>query len=181
MQVNFETAAQLLENGRSDEALRMGKTLLRSNKKSDMLLQFCGTCAVNLGDLKEAEKYYSKLVKYYPKVAKYWSDLGYVYYSNKNFKRAGHAYAQATRHESLNLDHFLGQAICKVAEKNLAAGAKNYSRALELSPNHPRALHGLANILRQQSRPFEAMSYLYTDIRLRAVKTKTRVLSGDKE
>ncbi len=161
MQVNFETAAQLLETGRADEALRMGKTLLRSNKKSDMLLQLCGTCAVNLGNLKEAEKHYSKLVKYYPKVAKYWSDLGYVYYSNNNFKRAGHAYAQAARHEPLNSEHFLGQAICKVASNELEAGAEKYSRALELSPNHPRALHGLANILRQQSRPFEAMSYLY--------------------
>jgi len=161
MQVNFETAAQLLETGRSDEALRMGKTLLRSNKKSDMLLQFCGTCAVKLGDLKEAEKFYSRLVKYYPKTAKYWSDLGYVYYSNDNFKRAGHAYAQATRHEPLNPDHFLGQAICKVAENDLEGGIEKYSRALELSPNHPRALHGLANVRRQQSRPFEAMSHLY--------------------
>ncbi len=162
MQLNFETAAQLLENGRSDEALRMGKTLLRSNKKSDILLQFCGTCAVNLGDHKEAEKYYSKLVKYYPKVAKYWSDLGYVYYSNDDFKRAGHAYRQATRHEPLNPDHIMGQAICRVAENDFESGAEKYSRALELVPDHPRALHGLANIRRQQLRPFEAMSYLYT-------------------
>jgi len=161
MPANFETATQLLETGRYDEALQIGKTLLRTQKKSDMLLQFCGTCAINLGDLKEAKKHYSKLVKFYPKTARYWSDLGYVHYTDKDYRRARHAYAQAARLEPVNPDHILGDAICRVADGDLDGGADQYSEALKLAPKHPRALHGLANIRRQQSRPLEAMEYLY--------------------
>jgi len=155
--VDIATAAQLLESGRVDEALRMGKTLLQRQKKSEMLLQFCGTCALNLGDLRDAKKYYSKLVTYYPKVAKYWSDLGYINYTSDDYKRARHAYIQAARHEPGNPDHLLGDAISRVAEDDLEGGAEQYTKVLKLAPDHPRALQGLANILRQQSRPFEAM------------------------
>ncbi len=160
LQVNIETAAQLLDSGRFDEALRMGKVLLRAQNKSEMLLQFCGTCALNLRDMGEAKKYYSKLVKFHPKVARYWSDLAYVYYTANDFKRARHAYAQAGRHEPYNPDHILGDAICRIAVDDLEGGAGQYSKALKLAPDHPRALHGLANVYRQQARPFEAMPYL---------------------
>jgi len=160
-QVNFQTAVQLLESGRHDEALRMGKTLLRGEKKSETLLQFCGTCAINLGELKEAKKHYSALVKHYPKTPRYWSDLGYIYYSDGDLKRGRHAYSQAARLEPNNPDHLLGTAICRVADGDLEGGAECYSQALKLAPNHARALHGLANIRRQQSRPLDAMTYLY--------------------
>lgn len=160
-QANFQTAVQLLESGRYDDALRLGKVLLRSEKKSESLLQFCGTCAIKLGELKEAKKHYANLVKYYPKVSRYWSDLGYVYYSDGDLKRGHHAYSRATRLEPHNLDHLLGEAICRVADGDLEGGAECYSQALKLAPDHPRALHGLANVRRQQSRPLEAMAYLY--------------------
>jgi Flp pilus assembly protein TadD len=160
-QANFQTAVQLLESGRFDEALRMGKALLRSEKKSEPLLQFCGTCAINLGELKEAKKHYSSLVKHFPKNPRYWSDLAYIYYSDGDLKRGRHAYSQAARLEPRNPDHILGDAICRVADGDLDGGAEHYSTALKLAPDHPRALHGLANVRRQQSRPLEAMTYLY--------------------
>jgi len=159
-QVNFETAVQLMESGRNDDALQMGRTLLKSQKKSEMLLRFCGACAINLGEFKEAAKYYSKLVKFHPRNAGYWSDLGYIYFTSEDFKRAKHAYSQAARHEPGNPDHVLGEALCRVGEDDLEGAAANYLKALHLAPAHPRALHGLANVRRQQSRPFEAMAHL---------------------
>jgi len=159
-QVNFATAVQLMEAGRNDDALQMGRTLLKSQKKSEMLLRFCGACALNLGELKEAAKYYSKLIKFHPRNAGYWSDLGYIYFTSKDFKRAKHAYSQAARHEPGNPDHVLGEAVCRVGEDDLEGAAGNYLKALHLAPAHPSALQGLANVRRQQSRPFEAIVHL---------------------
>lgn len=159
-QADFETAVGLLEAGRFEDALRIGKTLLRAEKKSEMLLQFCGTCALNQGDLKDAKKYYSKLVQFYPKIVKYWSDLGYVHFSTDDFTRARHAYGQAARREPGNPDHIIGDARCRVSEGDLQGAGEQYARALAVKSDHPGALHGLANVRREQSRALEAMVYL---------------------
>ncbi|HEV2694946.1 MAG TPA: tetratricopeptide repeat-containing glycosyltransferase family protein [Verrucomicrobiae bacterium] len=145
----LQQAFAALEQGRVQEAERLGRELLTENQSSGESLFLLGLIANQAGRYPESVQWLEQAAGFLPPSVRIFSALGGAYDSAGDFQRAAEYYTRC-----LQLDpqcseawHQLGN-VC-YAQRNMELAAQAYRKAADLDPGNFAIWNNLANTLRQ--------------------------------
>lgn len=166
-------AAEHQQQGRSEQAERMLRELLRSQPENVDALRLLGVMSLSAGRLQEAERLLRRATHLAPDFAEAQLDLGRVFKEQHKLQDAIAALERAIALEPGNfMTHFLLASVLSPAARTDDAIAA-YRKALELRPRHPGAWLGLGHALKTAGQQEEAIKAYRECLRLRAGSGET--------
>jgi tetratricopeptide (TPR) repeat protein len=141
--------ANLLKEGRSDEAIELFQSLIRENPKNVNALRFLAMAYFEAREkMDDAEALLRRVVEIAPDYAVGWLTLGMVLIERTKVLDAIEAYQQATRLEPQNPAGWGGLGNAYAVANYQEKGAEAYARAVSLNPDAPNLQMGYAHILK---------------------------------
>jgi len=141
--------ANLLKEGRSDEAIEIFQSLIRENPKNVNALRFLATAYFEARErMDDAEALLRRVVEIAPDFTVGWLTLGMVLIERTKVMDAIEAYLQATRLEPRNPAGWGGLGNAYAVANYQEKGAEAYAMAVSLNPDAPNLQMGYAHILK---------------------------------
>jgi tetratricopeptide (TPR) repeat protein len=141
--------ANLMKEGRTDEAIEIFQALIRENPKNVNAMRFLAVTYFESGErLDDAEALLRRVVEIAPDYTVGWLTLGMVLVERTKVVDAIEAYGQATVLEPKNPAGWGGLGNAYAVANYQDKGAEAYARAVSLSPNAPNLQMGYAHILK---------------------------------
>jgi len=150
--------ANLVKEGKSDEAIDVFRELIRQNPNNVNAMRFLAvTYWREKEKLDDAEALLRRVVEIAPDFTGGWINLAMVLVERNKYLDAIHSYKQATVLEPGNPAAWggLGNA-CAMADYQHEA-AKAYARAVKLKPNSPNLQMGYAHVLKTLGRQDDSL------------------------
>jgi len=141
--------ANLLKDGKIDEAIGVFREIIRNNPNNVNALRFLGVTYWNEKEkMDDAEALLRRVVEIAPDFAGAWLNLGMLQVQRHKHMDAIHSFQQATGLEPENATAWgcLGNAYAMADYQR--EGAKAYARAVELNPNGHNLQMGYAHVLK---------------------------------
>lgn len=160
-------AAEHQQQGRTEQAERMLRELLRSHPENVDALRLLGVMSLSAGRLPEAERLLRRATHLAPDFAEAQLDLGRALKEQHKLQEAIEALERAIALEPGNFfTHFLLASVLSPAARTDDAIAA-YRKVLELRPRHSGAWLGLGHALKTAGAQEEAIAAYRTCLRLR--------------
>jgi len=160
-------AARLHRSGKTEEAEKLYRRVLKDNPKNVTALRLLGVIAMQSGHPENAEELLSKAVRLAPDFTGAIIDLGRLHQDQNRLAEAIECFEKAVETDPRSSHaHFLLAAALAPAARTAAAAAA-YRRAIELKPEHAGAWLGLGHTLKTLGRQPEAIEAYRECIRLK--------------
>ncbi len=155
-QKKLQTASQLLQRGRPDEAKELAAQVLAVNPNSDDAAHLLALCSKAKGDAVSAETYFRKAIKLNKLNFYIVGNFANLLSGIGRFDEALEEYQKTVKLNPAFINGWagMGAAASNVAKPQLAE--KAYRQIIRLQPNNTLGWHGLGSALRAQDKIFEA-------------------------
>ena len=155
----YDRAFQLLQEGKSTEALAAIDTALLQAPANAALHNLRGVAMRQLGRAREAEASFRKVIELSPRSAQGYNNLGSLYSEHGRQVEAQELFRQALNREPQNLTALLGLGTTLAANQLYSVAVTYLERAWRIQPDFQTG-YELARVLRELKRPGEARKIL---------------------
>jgi tetratricopeptide (TPR) repeat protein len=134
-ETGLERANALVATKQYEAAIRAYQDLLKSEPRNALYLNMIGICYLNLGNDKQAKKYFERSFKADKKYAPARSNLGMVWYRKKNYRRAIREYRKALAIDPDQAGVYANVGYAYYHWKKYKQAFAAFYMALEIDPN----------------------------------------------
>lgn len=131
----FEYTARKL--GKLDEFIILYKSMLASDPKNPILMNYLGNGYLDKGNLVEAEKLYIEAIRTVPTFANPYNNLASVYMLSRKYEEALATYQKALVYSDEKASIFYNTGMCYKNMKDNENAKKYFQKALDLEPSNP--------------------------------------------
>ncbi|MFP4500533.1 MAG: tetratricopeptide repeat protein [Candidatus Hydrogenedentota bacterium] len=157
--LTYHIAANLLELGRTQEALEAYEQARALNPEDPRVLNDLGVIAEDRGDLERAERHYRQAIRVAPKFALAHSNLGDLQARTGRIEAAIASFrrAAALAPENPDFHYNLGRLLARAGMVD--AAIEQYRQTLAIVPDEARALNNLGMLLAGQGNAAQAAEH----------------------
>lgn len=149
-------AAQLLEQGESQQALRIAIRALAEGRRNPDLSNIAGVCAAAMGDDTLASQLWRHALEISPGYAQAWFNLGLWHENQQRFVEAEEHYVQALALDADNVATLLLLSNLLMTQDRMEDAEPWLRKVLAIAPDHPQANNNLGLILASRRQFVEA-------------------------
>lgn len=140
-------AAQLLEQGETQQALQVAVRALAEGRRNPDLSNIAGVCAAAMGDETLAAQLWQHAIEISPGYAQAWFNLGLWHENQQQSALAEECYQQVIELQPENVDTMLRLSNLLIDEQRMEQAESLLNRVLEIAPQHPQADNNLGLVL----------------------------------
>lgn len=140
-------AAQLLEQGKTQQALQVAVRALAEGRRNPDLSNIAGVCAAAMGDETLAAQLWQHAIEISPDYAQAWFNLGLWHENQQQSAQAADCYQQVIALQPDNIDTMLRLSNLLIVQQQLEEAESLLSKVLEAVPQHPQADNNLGLVL----------------------------------
>jgi Flp pilus assembly protein TadD len=168
---NINQAEIFYKKGMHQESLDICDKLLEKKPNLFNALQIKALNCMATGNSKNALTLFEKAISIKPQHASTYNNIGNIYLSNKDFRKASKSYIKALSIESLMPEALNNLATCQVELNDNISAVANYKKAILLDPIKAEYQLNLGILLTDDGDFAQAQEYLMNSLSLDQSKT----------